>query len=156
MSRPISLVFVAIAALYAQAGRAAATEVENVTDPTWHPYQVYSSASCTTPGVCAVEFPAITTTRTLVTHVSCRFTMSTTYGYVVYAELNAGVVQPVAGAFNNLPLFTFSSKEGTSYFGINAETYFFYETGDTPAVVIEALDAAPGKVICTLDGYYKS
>jgi hypothetical protein len=157
MGRLISLLFVAIAACCAQAAHAAATEVENISDPTWQPYQVYGSTNCTLPGVCALPFPAITTNRTLVTHVSCRFSMSTTYGYVVYAELNVGPVEPLAGPFNNLPLFTFSSsKGGVTLFGINAETYFFFATGDVPTVVIEASEAAPGNVICTLDGYYKS
>jgi len=40
MGRLISLLFVAIAACCAQAAHAAATEVENISDPTWQPYQV--------------------------------------------------------------------------------------------------------------------
>ncbi len=72
----------------------------------------FSSASCTLPGVCAVEFPAISTGRTLVTHASCRFSMATT-GYVSYAFLNVGPAEPISNVpFNNLPPFSFSSKGG--------------------------------------------
>jgi hypothetical protein len=154
MSRFIPLMACAIAALWLQVGRAAVTEVENEQEPTRHPYQVFSSASCTLPGVCAVEFPAITTGRTLVTHASCRFNMSTA-GYVSYAFLNVGPVEPIGNVpFNNLPLFSFSSKGGSTSYGINATTYFFLETGETPAIAIETADAAAGAVLCTLNGYY--
>jgi hypothetical protein len=155
MNRLVSLIAFAIAAFCAQAGHAAATEVSDITDATWHPYQVYATANCPYGGTCEVEFPAITTTRTLVTHASCRFSMSTTYGYVVYAELNTGPVEPISGAFNNLPLFSFSSKEGVTNFGINAETYLFFENGSVPAIVIETSGANAGGAVCTLTGYYK-
>jgi hypothetical protein len=154
MRRSIPLIVCAIAVLWIQAGRAAVTEVENEQEPTRHPYQIFSSASCTLPGVCAVEFPAITTGRTLVTRASCRFSMSTT-GYISYAFLNTGPVEPIGNVpFNNLPLFSFSSKGGTTSYGINTTTYFFFETGDTPAIAIETVDAAAGSVLCTLNGYY--
>jgi hypothetical protein len=154
MRRSIPLIACALAALWIQVGRAAVTEVENEQEPTRHPYQVFSSASCTLPGVCAVEFPAITTGRTLVTHVSCRFNMSTA-GYISYAFLNVGPVEPIGNVpFNNLPLFSFSSQGGTTSYGINATTYFFVETGNIPAIAIETSNAAAGTVLCTLDGYY--
>jgi len=154
MRRFIPLIACAIAVLSTQAGRAAVTEVENEQEPTRHPYQVFSSASCTLPGVCAVEFPAITTGRTLVTHVSCRFNMSTT-GYISYAFLNAGPEEPIGNVpFNNLPLFSFSSKGGSTSYGINTTTYFFFQMGETPAIAIETADAAAGAVLCTLNGYY--
>jgi hypothetical protein len=154
MSRFIPLIACAIAALWIQVGQAAVTEVTNEQEPTRHPYQVYSSASCTLPGVCAVEFPAITTGRTLVTHASCRFSMSNA-GYISYAMLNVGPVEPISNIpFNNLPLFSFSSKSGTTSYGINATTYFFFETGEAPGIAIVTGDAAAGTVFCTLDGYY--
>ena len=155
MNRLVFLTVFAISALCAQAGHAAATEVENITDPTWHPYQVYASTNCASAGACTVEFPAITTTRTLVTHASCRFSMSTAYGYVNYAELNHGPVEPLANAFNNLPLFTFSSKDSVASYGINTETYLFFDNGTVPAIVIYTSDANAGGVSCTLTGYYK-
>jgi hypothetical protein len=61
-------------------------------------------------------------------------------------------LQPAA--LNNLPLFSFSSKGGTTSYGINSTTYFFFETGQTPAIAIETADAAVGTVLCTLNGYY--
>jgi hypothetical protein len=154
MNRFIPLTACALAALWIQVGQAAVTEVENEQEPTNHPYQVYSSASCTLAGVCAVEFPAISTGRTLVTHASCRFSMSTT-GYVSNAFLNAGPTEPIDNVpFNNLPLFSFSSKGGTTNYGINTATYFFFEKGDTPAIAIVTGDAPAGTVFCTLNGYY--
>jgi hypothetical protein len=154
MRRSIPLIACAIAVLWIQGSRAAVTEVENEQEPTRHPYQVFSSASCTLPGVCAVEFPAITTGRTLVTHASCRFSMSST-GSISYAFLNTGPAEPIGDVpFNNLPLFSFSSKSGTTSYGINSTTYFFFETGQTPAIAIETADAAVGTVLCTLNGYY--
>jgi hypothetical protein len=154
MSRFIPLIACAVAALWIQVGRAAVTEVANEQEPTRHPYQVFSSASCTLAGVCAVEFPAITTGRTLVMHASCRFSMSTA-GYVSYAFLNVGPAEPIENVpSNNLPLFSFSSKSGSTSYGINTATYFFFETGETPAIAIETADAAAGTVFCTLNGYY--
>jgi hypothetical protein len=80
--------------------------------------------------------------------------MSTT-GYISYAFLNVGPVEPIGNVpFNNLPLFSFSSQGGTTSYGINTTTYFFFETGDTPAIAIETANAAAGTVLCTLDGYY--
>ena len=80
--------------------------------------------------------------------------MSTT-GNVSYAFLNAGPVEPISNVpFNNLPLFSFSSKGGSTSYGINTTTYFFFETGEIPAVAIETSDAAAGAVFCTLNGYY--
>jgi len=154
MNRLIPLIACAIVALLSQAGRAAVTEVESEQEPTGHPYQVYSSASCTLAGVCAVEFPAIATGRTLVTHASCRFSMSTA-GYVTYAFLNAGPTEPVDNVpFNNLPLFSFSSKAGITNYGINTTTYFFFDAGETPAIAIGTDGAPAGTVFCTLNGYY--
>lgn len=153
MSR-MTLIACVIAALWNQVGWAEVTEVENEQEPTRHPYQVFSSASCTLPGVCAVEFPAIATGRTLVTHVSCRFSMSTS-GIISYAFLNVGPVEPIGSQpFNNLPVFAFSSTAGTTSFGINTTSYFFYETGQVPAVAIETSGASVGTVLCTLNGYY--
>jgi hypothetical protein len=155
MNRLLPLAAVAIAVLSSQAGHAAVTEIENIQEPTRHPYQAYATASCTLPGVCAVEFPSITTGRTLVTRASCGFSMSTTDGYVSYAVLNAGPVEPIAGVpFNTLQLFQFSSKDGTTNFGINTETYLFFDTGETPAIALGTSGAAAGRVVCTLSGYY--
>jgi hypothetical protein len=59
MRRFIPLIACAIAVLWIQAGRAAVTEVENEQEPTRHPYQIFSSASCTLPGVCVrSSFPS--------------------------------------------------------------------------------------------------
>jgi hypothetical protein len=80
--------------------------------------------------------------------------MSTT-GSISYAFLNTGPVEPIGNvAFNNLPLFSFSSKGGTTSYCINTTAYFFFDTGDTPAIAIETVDAAAGTVLCTLNGYY--
>jgi hypothetical protein len=156
MNRFPSLIALAILVLSTQAGRAAVTEVENQQEPTRHPYQAFATANCGLPGVCAVAFSPITTDRTLITHVSCGFSMSTTYGYVTYAFLNAGPVEPVTGIpFNNLQLFTFSSKEGVTNYGINTETYLFFESGDTPTVALGTSEAAAGRVVCTVSGYYE-
>jgi len=155
MNRLPCLLAIAMAAFAAQAARAQVTEVTNEQEPTRHPYQAYSSSNCTYPGVCAVEFPAITTGRTLVTHASCGFSLATTYGYVGYAVLNAGPVEPIGGVpFNNLQLFTFSSKDGVTNYGINTPTYLFFETGQTPTIALGTSGAAAGNVVCTLTGYY--
>jgi|ERR1700683_2286538 len=137
MNRLSSLIALAIVVLSTQAGRAAVTEVENQQEPTRHPYQAFATANCGLPGVCAVAFSPITTDRTLITHVSC-------------------AVEPVTGIpFNNLQLFTFSSKEGVTNYGINTETYLFFETGDTPTVALGTSEAAAGRVVCTVSGYYE-
>jgi hypothetical protein len=155
MNRLPSLIALAITVLSAQAGRAAVTEVESIQEPTRHPYQAYASSNCAFAGVCAVAFPTITTDRTLVTHASCGFSMSTTSGYVGYAVLNAGPVEPISGVpFNNLQLFSFSSKDGITNYGINTETYLFFETGETPTIAVGTSEAAAGRVVCTLSGYY--
>lgn len=80
--------------------------------------------------------------------------MATT-GYVSYAFLNVGPTEPISNVpFNNLPLFSFSSKGGITNYGINTTTYFFFDTGETPAIAIVTSDAPAGTVFCTLNGYY--
>lgn len=58
--------------------------------------------------------------------------MSTTYGYVEYAELNQGPVEPINGPFNNPPLFTFSPKNNVASFGIIRRPIYFSKTAPCP------------------------
>jgi hypothetical protein len=77
--------------------------------------------------------------------------MATT-GYVSYAFLNVGPTEPISNVpFNNLPLFSFSSKGGITNYGINTTTYFFFDTGEMPAIAIVTADAPAGTVFCTLN-----
>ena len=154
MNKLMAIVTLAITALAAQAGHAAATLIENEQEPTRHPYQVFAQATCGFPGVCGVEFPTITTARTLVTHASCGFTLPTG-GYVAYAFLNKGPEVPISNIPGNyLPPFVFSTYDGVINIGINAETYLFFETGDVPAISVVTANTAPSTIFCTLTGYY--
>jgi hypothetical protein len=153
MNRLSALVACAAAVLLAQGAHAAATEVDNLTDPIYHPYQAYASATCTLEGVCPVQFPAITSAVTLITHVSCTL-QSTKTNIVAYAALNQGPEEPASGPFNVLPVFQFASVGGGTSLGINAQTYMFFTSGQTPDVVFQLENALPfGAVACTLSGY---
>jgi hypothetical protein len=126
------------------------TQVLNVNDPTRHPYQVSGlQTSCTTAGDCAFVFPAITTGNTLILHTSCSFSMAIGSGIAV-AALS---VQAETGS-DYLPVFTFSSSDGLTSYGINADTYLFFAKGQQPRIDIVSTTAPVQNLLCTLSGYF--
>jgi len=69
--------FIALACLWTF-NAVAAVEVQNVSDPTKHPYeQTASNFACSFAGDCSIAFPAITTERTLILRASCFFVLAT-------------------------------------------------------------------------------
>lgn len=143
------LSILAIAVLWTLTAHATTpTQVQNVDDPTVHPYQ-FAQANCSTAGACTIFFPAITTGRTLVQHVSCFFSLPTGSS-INSAYLYSQVVNPR----NFLQVFTYGSSGGFTSLGINAETYLFFGKGDQPIVVAESSIGAVTDLACTVSGYY--
>src|SRR5277367_1977704 len=111
---------------------APASVVVNQNDPTRHVYQWTSGNSCEPEG-CAIAFPAITTGRTIIKHVSCSFNLATS-GIVFYASLTDNINGH--GDSNYLPLFTYGTWNNSLYYGINADTYLSYAKGQTPVIYL--------------------
>ncbi|MGC2170689.1 MAG: hypothetical protein WA555_12910 [Candidatus Sulfotelmatobacter sp.] len=129
------------------------TSVQNVSDPTNHPYQEFASTSCTGLGLCAVQFPAITTDRTLILHASCSFELPTgtsTAGSIGGAYL----VHPNSNPYNALQAFVYTNSGGVTNFGINSETYLFFTKGQIPEIDVFGNNAPVVDLSCTLSGYY--
>ena len=130
-----------------------AIDVKNVADPVRHPYQQTASVNCGGPSsVCLVTFPAITTARTLVRHVSCAFSLvkDDIVGEVFLSDSTLQIR-------SFLPITTYADAVGggENFYAISGDPYAFFETGQTPT--IEFLVLGPSNDLafsCTLAGYY--
>jgi hypothetical protein len=124
-------------------------DVENVLDPTRHPYQQYGTANCPAAGNCSITLPAITAEIVLITHVSCDFTLATGGSFVV-ASL---------GSKNANPAFFFSAShtaDGTvTEYIINAGTYLFVSQTDLPIIDVVSIGTPVQGLVCTATGYYR-
>jgi len=151
--RTLLFIVIAFAILWATATTAttptAPTQVENVLDPTIHPYQQFGTVNCTFAGDCSIVFPAITFGRTLIRHVSCDFELSTA-GYIGYAQVGSRKANPR----DFLQPFVNWTNEGNSDFAINADTYLIVEKADVPIVEVFANNAPVQDLLCTVTGYY--
>jgi hypothetical protein len=131
---------------------APATVVVNQNDPTRHVYQWYTATNCNPEG-CALAFPAITTGRTIIKHVSCTFNMATS-GILFRVSLTENI-NGFTGDINNfLPVFPYGTWNNATYYGINADTYLSFTKGQTPVVYLYSLYAGPQGFSCTLTGYF--
>lgn len=133
------------------ASLAGATESENVTDPITHPYQqsAYTSCASFAGGDCAIVFPAITTGRTLLLRASCTFSLAPG-GKVEWTSVS----QQGGSVSNALQIITYATVDGVTTYGINAETYLFYDTGQQPRIDVYTSGGAVQTLNCTLTGYY--
>jgi hypothetical protein len=146
--RRFSLVVTVVVLYTSVAFATTATLVRNVNDPTNHPYQVFASTNCTLSGSCTIIFPAITAGATLVQHVSCGFSL-TTSSTISTAYLGLLDLNPA----NLLQVFTFGSANGSTAYAINADTFLVVAKGQQPLVTIFANNPVSG-LQCTLTGYY--
>ena len=129
-----------------------ATVVINQNDPTRHAYQWQLGTNCDPEG-CAIPFPAITTGRTIIKHVSCTFHMATG-GVLFYVSLTDNI-RGYEGDFQNyLPIFPYTTYANATYYGINADTYLSFTKGQTPVVYLYSLYEGPQAFVCTLTGYF--
>jgi hypothetical protein len=139
----------ALAFVWTSAAHAAATLVENVDEPTRHPYQEFATANCTLAGDCSIVFPAVTVEDTLVLHASCSFALASGNNLVAFASLGVQGGNPR----NALPFFINSTANGFTDYGINANTYLFYATGQHPQIDVFGRTAPVQNPICTISGY---
>ena len=139
----------ALALIWTSAAHAAATLVENVDEPTRHPYQQFATANCTLAGDCSIVFPAVTVDDTLVLHASCSFALASGSDLVAFASLGSQEANPR----NGLPFFKNSTASGFTDYGINANTYLFYATGQHPQIDVFGRTAPVQNPICTISGY---
>lgn len=125
------------------------TIVKNDADPTNHPYMQFAVAGdCTDAGDCAIVFPAITTSRTLVLHTSCMFSLATPgLGYVTLGEQSTNPK-------NFLQAIAYGTTGGYTQYGINADTYLFYTDGQMPRIDVYSTNAPVTGLVCTISGYY--
>jgi hypothetical protein len=148
MRQICALLFLAI--FWTSTAGAATTDVENVLDPTVHPYQQFGSASCTFAGDCSIVFPKLTAAQTLIQHASCSFALATG-GSIGFASLGSQNANPR----NEFPAFANASTSGVTNYGINADTYLFVATADQPRIDVFGVGAVVQNLICTVSGYYR-
>jgi hypothetical protein len=125
------------------------TRVQNIQDPIDHPYQQRVYAPCTQAGDCAAIFPATTAKRTLVLHASCIFSI-VNGGSVIEAVLS----EPSSAVQNAFQSFKSGTESTSTVYGINAETYMFFEKGQQPRLDVFSSDQPVNGLACTLSGYY--
>ncbi|MGA8152067.1 MAG: hypothetical protein WB952_14030 [Terriglobales bacterium] len=131
------------------ASASTSTQVRNIADPVHHPYQQFAIANCTIQGDCAIVFPAMSGTRTLILHASCNFALATGNS-ISYAMLGIQNANPR----NSLQVFANGSSSGFTAYGINSDTYLFYEKGDQPRIDVFGLGGPVQNLTCTVSGYY--
>lgn len=148
MRRLFSIVTLAVLCVTARA-TTPPTPVKNVQDPVQHPYQEYAVMQCTTPGPCEIVFPAITTGLTLIQHVSCYFEVDRTAN-ITFAVLGRVGSNPI----NLLQFFSYGPDSSDIAYGINADTYLFFEKGQQPYIEVNSNTAPVQGLQCTLSGYY--
>jgi hypothetical protein len=124
---------------------------ENIDEQTRNPYQQFSRANCTLAGDCQTVFPAITTTRTLILHVSCSFGLATG-GTIAFASLGSENANPR----NGVPVFVNGTSSGMTTYGINADTYLFVNQTDQPSVDVYSPTSVVQDLTCTVSGYSPS
>jgi hypothetical protein len=146
MNRVSSLIVLAILWISTTAGATTPTQVQNVADPTNHPYEQFATTACTLQGDCSILFPAITTGRTLILRTSCAFSLAVG-GSLVEAQLGEQNSNPR----NMLQVFTFG---GSTNFAINSDTYLFYVKGQQPRIDLISTGAPVQELSCTLSGYH--
>ena len=131
-----------------------AIDVKNVADPVRHPYQqtAFVDGGCpSSPELCLVVFPAITTPRTVVLHASCSITLvdSQKIDFVSVTDST----QQVPPSY--LPITLNFDESGEQHYTASGDPYAFFETGQQPAIRVLAVGppSAVG-VSCTIEGYY--
>jgi hypothetical protein len=119
-------------------------------------YQDYATAECAAGGgqPCIAEFAITTAATTLITNVSCNFSVTTgdqvTYSGLIVRENPQGpsfVLQPfLLGNYLLVPA-------PSSAIGINSVTNLYVKKGFTPAVVVTT-NAGISALGCTISGYH--
>ena len=135
---------------WASTAGAATTDVENILDPTVRPYQEFAIANCTLAGDCAIVFPKLGGTLTLLQHASCSFALATG-GSVGFASLGSQNANPR----NEVSAFVNGTSNGVSTYGINADTYLFVKAADQPRFDVYGVGAVVQNLSCTVSGYYR-
>lgn len=144
---------VASAIMMSSVARSDAIDVKNVADPVRHPYQQTSDGSCSSsPALCLLVFPAITTPRTVVLHASCSISLvdSQKITFVSVTDSTQQIVPP-----SYLPITLNFDEGGEQHYTASGDPYAFFETGQQPAIQVFAVGppSAVG-VSCTIAGYY--
>jgi len=138
----------AVAFTVASAAHGAPALVENIDEPTRHPYQQTGANNCSLAGDCEVAFPAVTAGETLLLHASCSFSMAST-GAITSAILSSSF----GGPADALPVFTYGTFDGVTNYVINASTYLFSAKGDQPRLDVFAASMPVQGLVCTISGY---
>lgn len=93
----------------------------------------------------------VTAERVLILHASCSFNLSS--GVSVTNVFIVGSLD--TSATNSLAPFVFGTNGGSTFYGINAETYLFLSKNETPALEVQMIVGAPVRFLkCTLSGYH--
>jgi hypothetical protein len=120
-------------------------------EPLRHPYQVFAAAQCL-DNSCPIDFPAITSSRPLVTKISCRTLAQASGGVITFAELEIrDPVEDVAASY--FQPFAYSAGFGPTFFGINGDPYAFLNVGQNARVFLTVDGAAFVFLECSLSGH---
>jgi hypothetical protein len=110
------------------------------------PYQQFGqNATLCTGGNCTVDFPAVAA-ETLISQVTCYFFLSNTYENAL-AELTDGV------GYNFLPIAQTSTYNGYIFYVINAQTQYFFSSGQQPQVYVGGNGGEISQLQCSVSGY---
>jgi hypothetical protein len=126
--------------------------VQEVSEPTKHPYQSTTFSECDNLGACNVVFPAITTARTVVLNASCGFRLQDS-AYLTTVLLTDNDARDIT---SYLPIQKIGDQNSVSVFIVSGPTYHFFEKGQQPDILLDVSGAysGPGPVQCTVAGYY--
>lgn len=143
-----------LANMFLSAGIALATMAPAPAAASFNPlsqaYQQSQSASgCTNPGDCAIVFAAVPS-KTIVTHVSCIFFL-TSDGVVVNALLTE---QNAGGQHNSLQTYAFETSSGDTNYGINSETYLIFTKDQEPRIDVYSSGEPVQFLNCTISGFH--
>jgi hypothetical protein len=118
-------------------------------DPIANYYQKHeSSTKCKPAAFCTLKFPKITETRVLITHVTCDAEMASGTSII-----SAKLLTNIPASFSYLPVFSGTPFDGSVVFGINTDTYEFFNKGDVPVMLV-GFTGSTTLLECTLAGYH--
>ena len=112
--------------------------------------QTLTAPDCTYGGACGVQFPATTSTTTLIAAVSCGFAIpaGTFVANAFVADNSVG-----GGAYFLQPFIYGTTQDNVIVYGINSTTNLFLKAGGTPYVTIVGYGGPVTGLQCTVSGY---
>lgn len=117
--------------------------------PRLAPYQQFTYTYSCESGYCYINFPAVSA-ETLISLVTCTVTVPNSSGISTAYLWNADE-NDVEDSF--LPVITYSTYGGNTYYAINTQTGLFLSSGQTPQVFLSNNAGTISYLACSVSGY---